>query len=128
MVWVFYMAHQVYSADAQAVQPISKSMYLSGTVLQGWFLLIVMRDFAFIVYEFFFGDQLGFWRALSYHLLSVPVDSFVLLVLCSWGAIVMSRPSTVSTSRRSMANQNTTSNTVSPQTRSESSRTSKRRG
>mmetsp|Transcript_21161 Transcript_21161/g.26100 ORF Transcript_21161/g.26100 Transcript_21161/m.26100 type:complete len:162 (+) Transcript_21161:1092-1577(+) len=64
-------------------------MYLSGIVLQGWFLLIVLRDFIFIIYEFFFGDQLGFWRALSYHLLSVPIDSFVLLILCSWSAIVM---------------------------------------
>lgn len=89
MIWVCYMAHQIYIVEPEHVQPISKSMYLSGIVLQGWFLLIIMRDFCFIVYEFFFGDQLGFWRALSYHLLSVPIDSFVLLILCSWAAIVM---------------------------------------
>ena len=71
------------------VKEKSLSIYYSGICLQYFLLFMVARDLLFMLYWFINGDFLGFWKNIVWHIFSVPLDCFVLLVLGSWGAIVM---------------------------------------
>ena len=52
---------------------------------------MVVRDLIISLLELFSGDFLGFWKTLAFHIISVPFDSFGLLVLATSGYIALQK-------------------------------------
>lgn len=67
-------------------------LYYAGVNLQYYFIFMVIRDLTFIFYWFYDGDFLGFWKNLIWHVVSIFVDSFILIILSVWCAIVLHTP------------------------------------
>ena len=67
-------------------------LYYAGVNLQYYFIFMVVRDLTFIFYWFYDGDFLGFWKNLIWHVVSIFVDSFILIILSVWCAIVLHTP------------------------------------
>ena len=66
-----------------------------GVILQGYFLFIVARDLLIMLTMFISGDYLGFWKAMFFHMIGLPLDCLVLLMVCTWGAMVMNQLGTM---------------------------------
>ena len=58
-----------------------------GATLQSYLIFLVARDLITTIYFFILGDFLGFWKAISLHLISLPIDCFFLLIFGIWGAV-----------------------------------------
>ena len=89
LAFTVWLASDLFAVPAEDVKRINNNLYVSGVLLQGYFLFMVFRDLATMVYQFFLGDHLGFWKALTFHLLWTPLDSLIILVLTSYAAIVL---------------------------------------
>ena len=64
-------------------------------MLLNYFVFIALRDSVIIMYEFIFGDFMGFWKAVSLQIINVPLDCFVLLILTTSSAISLSQERTL---------------------------------
>ncbi len=89
LTFTLYFAHELFSVDKERVKSVNENLYISGVLLQGYFLTMVFRDLFTMIWQFCSGDHLGFWKALSIHLLFTPLDSLIILVLTSYAAIVL---------------------------------------
>jgi hypothetical protein len=48
-----------------------------------------LKDLVIFISQLFFGGFLGFWNAIVLHIITLPLDILVLLVLAIWGSIVL---------------------------------------
>ena len=86
------MALGTFKTPPNSVKIFSLGVYYAGVNLQYYFVFMVMRDLVFIIYWFYDGDFLGFWKNLIWHVISILVDSFILIILAVWCAIVLHTP------------------------------------
>ena len=89
ILFVLYFSAATFSVPPAVVKNFNKSLFAMGVIIQGYFLFIVARDLTIMLTHFFSNDYLGFWKALSINLICIPIDCIVLLVLSTWGAMVM---------------------------------------
>ena len=63
-------------------------------LLAEYFIFIVFKDSFIMLSQFFFGGFLGFWHAIVLHIVTIPMDLLVLIVLSTWGTAVLHQDDT----------------------------------
>ena len=59
------------------------------------FAIVTLKDFSIFLYFLFYGSaKKGFTDAVWVHMVTLPVDSLVILVISIWASIILAKDST----------------------------------
>ena len=56
---------------------------------QGYFLTIMMRDFFAMFSQFRTEHPVAFQEAMAMHIVGLPIDCLILILLSAWGAMII---------------------------------------
>jgi len=65
-----------------------------GLLLTEYFIFVVFKDLFIMISQVFFGGFMGFWHGIILHIVTMPLDILVLLILSVWGTAVMTQEGT----------------------------------
>jgi len=86
---VTYLAYKIFSLPRVNVSMYNSQLTYCGIITVEYFIFIVLKDLVIFISQLFFGGFLGFWNAIVLHIITLPLDILVLLVLAIWGSIVL---------------------------------------
>ena len=93
----FYLNEQVFEAPQTAQQELLQesidtmkySAYECLGMAQGYFLTIMMRDFFAMFSQFRTEHPVAFQEAMAMHIVGLPIDCLILILLSAWGAMII---------------------------------------
>ena len=88
------MTYKIFSLPRVNVSMYNKQLTYCGIITVQYFIFIVLKDLVIFFSQLFFGGFLGFWNAIVLHIITLPLDVIVLLVLAIWGSIILNQKGT----------------------------------
>ena len=89
MTIVFICAHSLYQVDKADAKEKGKHIYYAGTVIQGYFLYIVIRDVIITLNHFIKGHRSAFAIVIFAHYFISCLDNLLLTGVTIWGTIAL---------------------------------------
>ena len=89
---VIYLAIKLLRIELSTVSIYNSQLMQSGVITISYLIFINLKDSALFFYQFIWGDNNGFDRALIMHALSLPLEIPALFGLCIWGSNCLFQP------------------------------------
>lgn len=91
---VSYLSILTFSIPRDPVSLHNNSLLYVGLLLTEYFIFVVGKDLVIMISQIFFGGFMGFWHGIILHIVTMPIDVLILLILCVWGTAVMTQEGT----------------------------------
>lgn len=87
---IAYQATKTLEVSEELVTSYDKSVYQCGVLTVVYFICACLKDIGILVFYLVYGHPFtGFDQAVFVHLMTIPVDSLVILALSIWGSALL---------------------------------------
>ena len=84
----YYVSENVFVDDSKDVGKLKYQAYQCLGIAEGYFLMIMMRDLFASFIQLRTDHPMALWEAMTLHVVGLPIDSMVIMILSGYGYIV----------------------------------------